>query len=161
METNLPDKKFGITNHQDFRCGLLFIAAGLGFAIGALNYSFGNSARPGPGYFPFGLGLLLALVGAVMVVTSILTKKPGHHLGHILWKPLAVIVAGIVVFGLTLQPLGIIISLPLLVLIVSFAGDEFHWGEVAANAFILTFASWAIFVYGLGLILPVFPAFLG
>ena len=157
----MPDKKFGITNHQDFRCGLLFIVMGLGFAIGATNYAFGNSARPGPGYFPFGLGLLLALVGLAIVIKACLSRQPGPDLGKIIWRPLLVIVSAIVIFGITLPLLGILIALPLLILIVSFAGDEFHWGEVAANAFILTLASWAIFVKGLGLVLPVFPSFIG
>ena len=157
----MPDKKFGITNHQDFRAGLLFIVTGLGFAIGATNYAFGNSARPGPGYFPFGLGLLLAMVGVVILINACRTDKPGPDLGKINWKPLLVIVTAIVVYGITLPLLGILLALPLLVLIVSFAGDEFHWGEVAANAFILTLASWAIFVKGLGLVLPVFPSFIG
>ncbi len=158
----MPEKKrFQITDQQNFLCGLLFIATGLGFAIGATSYSFGNSARPGPGYFPFGLGLLLAAVGALMVVNSILTDKPGPNLGKIIWRPLIVITTAIVVFGITLPLLGIILALPLLILIVSAAGDEFHWGEVAINALILTSASWAIFVYGLGLVLPVWPSFIG
>lgn len=157
----MPDKKSLITNRQDFLCGILFIVTGVGFAIGATSYSFGTSARPGPGYFPFGLGMLLALVGAVVVINACRTDEPGPDLHKIIWKPLLVIVSAIVVYGITLPLLGILLALPLLVLIVSFAGDEFHWGEVAANAFILTLASWAIFVKGLGLVLPVFPSFVG
>ena len=52
-----------IKSQKDFWSGLMFIVAGVGFAIGATNYSFGTSARPGPGYFPFGLGILLATAG--------------------------------------------------------------------------------------------------
>ena len=45
-----------IKSQKDFWSGLMFIVVGIGFAWGATNYSFGSSARPGPGYFPFGLG---------------------------------------------------------------------------------------------------------
>jgi hypothetical protein len=50
-----------IKSQRDFWSGLMFIGVGLAFAWGATNYSFGSSARPGPGYFPFGLGILMAL----------------------------------------------------------------------------------------------------
>jgi hypothetical protein len=55
-----------IKSQKDFWSGLMFIAVGVGFAWGATNYSFGSSARPGPAYFPFGLGVLLAIMGALV-----------------------------------------------------------------------------------------------
>ena len=45
----------------------MFIVVGLAFAWGATTYSFGSSARPGPGYFPFGLGIMLAILGAILL----------------------------------------------------------------------------------------------
>ena len=56
-----------IKSQKDFWSGLMFVATGLGFAAGATNYSFGTSARPGPGYFPFGLGILLAILGVIVL----------------------------------------------------------------------------------------------
>ena len=53
-----------IKSRRDFWSGLMFLVTGAAFAWGATIYSFGNSARPGPGYFPFGLGILLAILGA-------------------------------------------------------------------------------------------------
>ena len=47
-----------IKSEKDFWSGLMFILVGVAFAWGATNYSFGSSARPGPAYFPFGLGVL-------------------------------------------------------------------------------------------------------
>jgi hypothetical protein len=41
------------------------------------------------------------------------------------------------------------------------AGDEFHWGEALINAVVLTIGSWLIFIKGLGLTIPVWPAFVG
>ena len=37
-----------IKSQRDFWSGLMFVVIGIGFAWGALNYSFGTSARPGP-----------------------------------------------------------------------------------------------------------------
>ena len=71
--------------------------------------------------------------------------------------PLLVIVAAIVVFGLSLERLGLLITVPLLIVISSLAGGEFGWKGVAANAAVLTFGAWGIFVWGLKLTLPLWP----
>jgi hypothetical protein len=81
--------------------------------------------------------------------------------GAIAWRPLVLIVAGVVVFGLVLPKLGMILSLPLLVLIASYAGDEFRIGEVLINSVVLTVFSWVIFIWGLNLTIPLWPTFLG
>jgi drug/metabolite transporter (DMT)-like permease len=73
----------------------------------------------------------------------------------------AIVFNAVVVFGLVLPKLGMILSLPLLVLIASYAGDEFHIGEVAINSVVLTVFSWAIFIWGLNLTIPLWPSFLG
>jgi len=151
-----------IKSQKDFWSGLMFIVAGIGFAWGALNYSFGSAARPGPGYFPFGLGILLAVLGAMILLKALTVQTAdGEPIGKVAWRPLALIVASVIVFGLVVPRLGMIISLPLLVFIASFAGDEFHWGEVAINAILLTVFSWVIFIWGLNLTIPLWPSFLG
>ncbi|WP_418318134.1 tripartite tricarboxylate transporter TctB family protein [Piscinibacter sakaiensis] len=149
-----------IKNQQDFWSGVLYIVVGLGFSVGATNYSFGSAARPGPGYFPFGLGLLLAIIGAMVLVGSLASKHEGP-IGKIAWKPLSIIVGSIILFAFTLPHLGMAIALPLLVLTSALAGDEFHLGEVLLNAAILTIGSWAVFIYGLNLVIPLWPTFIG
>jgi hypothetical protein len=46
------------------------------------------------------------------------------------------------------------------VIVAAKAGDEFHWGEALVNAAILTAGSWVIFIWGLKLTIPLWPAFL-
>ena len=65
-----------------------------------------------------------------------------------------------VLFGFALPWLGMIIALPLLILIASLAGDEFNLKEVIINSIILTVGSWAVFIKGLNLVIPLWPAFL-
>ena len=139
----------------------MFIATGLGFAAGATNYSFGTSARPGPGYFPFGLGILLAILGALVLFKSLTIETEGGDLvGAIPWKPLGLITLAVVLFGLALPKLGMVLSLPLLILVASLAGDEFKLKEVVINIVVLTLGSWAIFIKGLNLVIPLWPAFM-
>ena len=151
-----------IKSEKDFWSGLMFLVVGVGFAWGALNYSFGSSARPGPAYFPFGLGILLALLGALTLFESLtIETEGGEPIGAIAWKPLLIIVGSIALFGALLPWLGMFIALPILVFTSALAGDEFHWGEALANAAVLTIGSWAIFIYGLNLIIPLWPSFIG
>ena len=149
-----------IKSEKDFWSGLMFIVVGIGFAWGATNYSFGSSARPGPGYFPFGLGIIMAVLGALILFKALTIETDGgDKVGGIAWKPLAIVVGSVVVFGLLLPPLGMFVALPLLVITSALAGDEFHWGEALANAAILTVGSWGVFIYGLNLTIPLWPWF--
>jgi hypothetical protein len=151
-----------IKSQRDFWAGLMFVVIGLGFAWGALNYRFGTSAQPGPGYFPFGLGIVLALLGAFTLFEALtIDTDDGEPVHQTAWKPLVVILGSIALFGLLLPRLGLIIALPVLVLTSAMAGHEFKWREALLNALVLTVASWAIFSYGLSLPLPLWPTFVG
>lgn len=151
-----------IKSQRDFWSGLMFVVVGIAFAWGATNYSFGASARPGPGYFPFGLGILMAILGAVVLFQSLtIETETGDPIGDWAWKPLAIIVIAVAAFGWLLPHMGMFIALPLLVFVSSAAGDEFHWRDALINAVVLTVGSWAIFIKGLSLTIPLLPAFLG
>ena len=151
-----------IKSQRDFWSGVMFMAVGLSFAWGAAtNYSFGTSARPGPAYFPFGLGVLMAILGALVLFASITVEtEDGEPIGKIAWKPLIIIVASVVMFGLILPRLGMMISLPLLIIVASLAGDEFHWKDCLVSVVVLTLGSWLIFIKGMSLVIPLWPYFM-
>ncbi|HZE91105.1 MAG TPA: tripartite tricarboxylate transporter TctB family protein, partial [Rhizobacter sp.] len=131
------------------------------FAIGATNYSMGSSARPGPGYFPLILSVIMSILGLIVLFKSLtIEAEGGDPIGDIAWRPLLVVVAAIAVFGLALPRLGLVVTVPILIVLVSLAGDEFKWKGVLASAVVLTGFSWAIFVFGLKLTLPLWPSFM-
>ena len=150
-----------IKSEKDFWSGLMFIAIGVGFAWGASNYSFGSAARPGPAYFPFGLGVILAVLGLFVLFKGLTLDVPGgDKIGGWPFKPWLIILGAVVIFGLALPRLGMIITLPLLIGIASLASGEFHWKEVLINIVVLTLGCWLVFIKGLGLTIPVWPSFL-
>jgi hypothetical protein len=150
-----------IKSQKDFWSGLMFITVGIAFAWGSTYYSMGASARPGPGYFPFGLGVLMAILGAMVLFKSLtLEVEGGDPIGAWAWKPLLMITATVAIFGWTLPHLGMVISLPILVVVAALAGDEFHWKDALINAVILTVGCWVIFIWGLKLTIPLWPSFL-
>ncbi len=151
-----------IKSRRDFWSGLMFLVTGAAFGIGSRHYALGSSAHPGPGFFPLLLSVLLTLIGAVIVFKALtLESEGGDPIGPIAWKPLGIIVVAIVVFGATIDFLGMLIAIPLLVGLASLAGDGFHWRDVLINAAVLTLVSWLIFDVGLKLTIPLWPRFVG
>jgi hypothetical protein len=159
--------RIGIKSERDAAAGAAFILIGVSFAVGAFSYSFGNAARPGPGYFPFGLGVLLAILGFRVFLSGLRFSRWKNSLGQAAepvdridrWavRPLFWVHIGLLVFGLLLPHLGMLICLPLLILIASKASENFNWREAALNAAVVTFISWLIFVKVLKLQIPIWP----
>lgn len=148
-----------IKSQRDFVSGLALIVTGAAFAIGATNYSFGTAIRPGPGYFPFGLGIILAILGGIVLFGSLTqNRKGGDPIGAIPWRPLGCVVGAIVFFGFFLPKLGFLISFPVMIVLTAAGGNEFTWKDALLNAFILTVISYLIFIYGLQLTIPLWPA---
>jgi len=150
-----------IKSEKDFWSGLMFIVVGIAFAWGSTNYKFGESARPGPGFFPFGLGILMAILGAMVLFKSLTIEvEGGDPIGRWAWKPLLIVVAAVGIFGWALPHLGMFIALPLLVVGSALAGSEFHWKDALINSVVLTAGSWVIFIWGLKLTIPLWPSFI-
>ncbi len=158
-----------IKSQKDFFSGLIFLLVGIAFAWGAGSYSVGTGARMGPGYFPMVLGVLLAGLGLVITITSLVVETPdGDSVGSFAWKPLVFIIAGNLVFGASigglpsigLPPMGLIFGIFALTFVSSNAGDEFKFKEVLILAIILSVFSYAAFIMLLKLQFPVWPTFL-
>ncbi len=150
-----------IKSQRDFLSGLMFLVVGVAFAWGATEYSFGSSARPGPGYFPFGLGVLLAILGGFVLFKALtLESEGGDPIGDIAWRPLVVIVLAVALFGVALPRLGLACTLPILITMSALASDEFRWRDVLLSSVVLTVGSWALFILGLKLTIPLWPIYI-
>jgi hypothetical protein len=151
-----------IKSQKDFWSGLMFVVVGIAFAWGATEYSFGSSARPGPGYFPFGLGVIMAALGGIITFKALVIEVEGADpIGPWPLKQLFIILGAVVLFGFAVPKLGLIVTLPLLIIVSSFASGEFRWLEVVINSVVLTLLSWGVFLKGLSLTIPMWPTFLG
>jgi Tripartite tricarboxylate transporter TctB family len=133
----------------DLLSGLLFVALG-GFAIVyGSRYAPGTAARMGPGYFPMLVSAGLTLIGIVLVVRSLLAANDA--LGAIGWRPLVLVLAGMLAFGLLIDRLGLLAAGIALVVAARLADRDFRWLETALLATGLTLAAAGLFLYGLGL----------
>jgi putative tricarboxylic transport membrane protein len=144
-----------IRNPKDFWAGVLFIAFGGAACVIALDYAMGTAARMGPGYFPRVLGLMLCALGALLVLRSF--KLQGAPLSFPTFKPIAIVLASVLLFGLVVNKVGLVIATLLLVLVASTASHEYRWRESIVAAIALAVFVVVAFRYGLGLQLPTWP----
>jgi Tripartite tricarboxylate transporter TctB family len=149
-----------IRNQKDFWAGVMFIAFGGFFSGFGTQYTFGSAARMGPGYFPTVLGIVLMLLGLIVAIGGLSSKADEEKIQRFDWPTLLFILGPIVLFGLLLQPLGLVLSLFLLVVISSYASHEFKWRAAIINAIVLIAMSLAVFVWGLKLQFQLWPAFI-
>ena len=61
-----------IRNQRDFWAGVLFIVTGIIFMVLSRQYNVGTSAKMGPGFFPMALGGLMAILGVMVLIPSVL-----------------------------------------------------------------------------------------
>ena len=150
-----------IQSKQNFWSGVMFVFLGLFFAGFAVDYQMGTAAKMGPGYFPFWLGVILAILGAIIGISGLSPKAEPTEIPKLNLKTTGIILGNVVLFGILLRPLGVYVSSFLLVLLSSMASHEFKWKVAIINGICLTIAIHVIFIMGLGLIFPLWPSFLG
>jgi putative tricarboxylic transport membrane protein len=148
-----------IKSPQDFWAGIMFIAFGLFFVVVALNfYQMGSSVRMGPAYFPVVLGGLLGVLGAIVLLNSLIIEGPAVAKFH--FRPLIFIAVSSLAFAYLLKPLGLVLASVILIFICAYGGHEFKWKEVAIMSVVLAVFSVIVFVKGLSLPFPVCPDFI-
>ena len=158
-----------IKSQKDFFAGLMFLVVGVAFAWGATTYTVGTGARMGPGYFPLLLGILLAIIGAVVMFKSTVVETEGGDLiGKWAWKQIFFVIGANLLFGVLLAGLpsfgipamGLIIAIYGLTFMASLAGSSFNFKEVFLLATVLAAGSYVAFVWALALQFPVWPSFI-
>ncbi|HBN73994.1 MAG TPA: tricarboxylate transporter [Sutterella sp.] len=151
-----------IRNAKDFWAGIMFAALGAFFIVFAQENDMGSAAHMGPAFFPTLLGALLAVIGLYIAVLGPLFQptlsdgrvEPFH------WDILSWILGSVFVFTLLLKPLGLMVSLAVMIVLSLLAERKLHLKETIALIVVLDFIAWAAFVYGIGMIVPVWPSFL-
>ena len=144
-----------VRSPKDLVAGLLFIATGIA-AIGiATDYTLGTAARMGPGYFPRLLGILLIVLGAALALRSL--RLNGPPLPGWKWRPLLVILASVLMFGLIVNRAGLVISTILLIVMASAASREFRPREAVISGVVLAVLVVGVFAIGLKLQIGIWP----
>ncbi len=140
---------------KDFWAGLIFVAIGVGFILLAQQYRLGDMHRMGPAMFPSLVGALLAVLGAILALRAFVLD--GAAVPRFYARPIGISLLAIVLFGIALQWLGLVAAIAVLVLVGAYAARDVRALENLALAAAMILFSVAVFVWLLGLPLPLWP----
>jgi hypothetical protein len=138
---------------RDLLGGLTFIVVGSLFALGATGFDFGDPVRPGPGFYPLVVGLLLAVLGIAIIVRSAVEAED-VPITMPSWRAVTLIVGGVVIFALTVRGAGLVPATFLAALTASLASRKTSPVGAIVMAAGLTAMSVLVFVVALSLRLP-------
>lgn len=144
-----------VRSPKDFWAGLIFIAIAGGFVLLAQQYRLGDLHRMGPAMFPTLVGALLAALGAILALRAFALE--GEPVPRLHARPIGVSLLAIVLFAVALQWLGLVAAIAVLVLAGAHAARDVRPLENLALAAAMIAFSVAIFVWLLGLPLPLWP----
>ena len=142
-------------NPRDFYAGVIFVSFGCCAVFVGREYPMGSALRMGAGYFPFVLGALLLLLGALICARSLVVA--GEKIEPIGLRPLSLVLLAIGAFGASVDSLGIVVATALMTLIGAAASPESRWREVMVLIIALLGLSVGVFAYGLGLPFKLLP----
>ena len=144
-----------VRSPKDFWAGLIFVAIGGGFVLLAREYRLGDMHRMGPALFPTLVGALLAALGALIALRAFALDGP--PVPRFDARPIIVSLLAIVLFAIALQWVGLVAAIAVLVLVGANAARDVRQLDNLALAVVMIVFSVAVFVWLLGLPLPLWP----
>ena len=151
-----PASRHGrLKNPQDFVSGLFFLAIGVIALWIGRDYPLGSPQRMGTGAFPRMLCWGMIALGAIVVAQSFVTV--GDRLTRWSLKPLLWISLSILAFSLLLEGGGFVLATVALLLVAAVGSPETRWVEVLIFTAAMTLFGVAVFIWGLGLPLRMWP----
>jgi putative tricarboxylic transport membrane protein len=138
--------------------GAGLLALGVAFSAGALRYyDYWGPNGPGPAFLPFWLGLIMAVLAALLLVQAIRTDDPGEE-----WLPrgdslrrLVLVLAATIALVALLSVVGMIVGTVLFLIVVVRFLDRHPWPLTIAVALAVAGVNFLVFTYWLHVPLPV------
>jgi hypothetical protein len=149
-----------IRDQKNFWSGLMFIAFGLFFVAWAQQYDMGTAARMGPAFFPTMLGGIMFVLGVIVTIEGLAVEHADGKIDRFNFRALGLVLGSVVAFGLLLRPAGLIVALFVLICVSSFGGHEFKLRDVLLLSVGMALLVYGVFIYGLSMTIPVWPAFM-
>ncbi len=142
---------FRFEERKDLLGGLLMLAVGLTTVWQASAYPQGTLRRMGPGFFPLGLGVILAAIGGMIVLTA---KRGDAAPAVAEWRGWVCICGGIAAFAVLGRFGGLMPATFAVVFIAALGDRENSVAVAAALAAVMTAVCVAVFWWLLQVPLP-------
>lgn len=149
--------KSELRGNKDFWAGMMLIVLGAAAMFISRDYRFGSALRMGPGFFPTILSGVLIVFGVCIMAVGL---KSGEKIrGRVSPRALIMLPLSLALFGVLMEKAGFMPALVVLVFLSAASGREFKFVEVSLLTLLLTVASVALFIWGLGLPYPLIKGF--
>jgi hypothetical protein len=144
-------------NRRDLAFGALMVSLALFALWESRNYDMGTADQMSTGYMPWLISVLLLSVGAIIGIRAFFSGGVIDPEPHEWLRPLVAVAAALLVFMVSLNRLGLIVSSIVLVLIAGFASRETRPVGLAIWAVVLAIGSAVVFVWLIGLPMRLWP----
>lgn len=142
-------------NRPDLLSAAIFVGlGGLGLFM-SRELDMGTMSQMGPGFLPRVVCWLLIVVGLAVGVPAL--RAPAQGIEAMRFRPVAVITIAIVGFAYAATHLGFVLASLWLIVFGAFAEPGLRWREIVPLALGLTLFGALVFVYGLGVQVPLWP----
>src|SRR5687768_11625345 len=132
---------------------VVFLALGLFLTYQATQLRMRNiDGGPGPGILPLGLGILLIVLSALVLVRR---RREEAHFGNL--RRVGIVVAGVAVYAFILERVGFVVATSALLVVLMVAFNERYRGVWAALGVVGTVLSYKLFFNLLKVQLPPDP----
>ena len=143
-------------NSREMTAGLVCTIAGAVVLLLSRGYKFGTAADIGPGLFPAMAATLLCSLGVVILAgarsreqAALPNASPRQS-----WRAPLAVSAAVAAFALSIERTGFLVAAPVLILLASRGDPRSTPSDTLKLAVLLTVAAALIFVWALGLPLP-------
>lgn len=137
-----------VKSPQDLGAGVVFVLIGVAGLYFGRELAFGTAARMGPGYFPTLLSILILAIGIIVGIRGLTTEGP--PIEPVQLRPIAMIIAAILIFGVLIDVVGLALTALLLTVFAAYARREVKLTETILLGAGLAAFTVAVFVYLLG-----------
>lgn len=153
--------RFAQINTKDLASGLIFMAVGGGYLFYALStLKLGRLLDMGPGYFPVVLSGITIAIGLIVAVRSLIGKDYVPF-GAFAWRGLLFITLALVFFAFALMRLGFAPTLFFTAFLACHASREMTAIRAVLVSAGISLMAILIFIYGVGLPLPLLGRWFG
>jgi hypothetical protein len=143
---------------RDVLAGLMFMGFATWGFLASGGLEMGALSEMGPAYFPRIVSSILMLLGIGIALTGFSGASP-MLVKHWALRPILMILLASLAFAVLLERAGIVIAISVTVYIGVLAGERLRPLPLIALTAVLIIASVALFIWALGMQIPVWPRF--
>ena len=146
--------------YRDVISSLFWIAVGLTFCIGSLEFGFSRMGTIGGGFFPFLAGMILISLSFILLVTALAGKKNNEPVKEKFlpqpdsWKKLLLALLALFTYVLVLKYLGFFLTTFLFMIFLLRFIEPQRWPVVLTAAILTSAAAHIVFNLWLKVQLP-------